>query len=140
MNIQYGCVIKQDDDGIYVVSFPDMPEAITQGETLEEALFNAAEVLNLTIEGRIDEGMEIPEPSHGEFTHILYPSARIQAALLIRFSRGDHSLAELARALETSWPSVARLEDPTHWPTLRQLDKAAKALGKKLVINLEDLY
>lgn len=139
MNIQYGCIIEKDEDGVYVVSFPDMPEAITQGETLDEALFNAVEVLTLTIEGRIEEGIEIPEPSQGEFTHKIYPSARAQSALLIRFNRGKHSLAEIARALETSWPSAARLEDPTHWPTLKQLDRAAKALGKRLVINLEDL-
>lgn len=71
------------------------------------------------------------------YYHSIYPSARAQAALLI--NRGHHYLAELARVLETSWPSAARLEYPSHWPTLKQLDRAAKALSKKLVINLEDL-
>ncbi len=138
MKIQYECIVKQDEDGIYLLSFPDMPEAITEGRTLEEALFNAAQVLTLTIEGRIAEGIEIPPPTQGEFKYQVYPSARAQAALLIKFNRGDHSVAEVARALETSWPAAARLEDPTHWPTLKQLDKAAKALGKRLVLNLED--
>jgi antitoxin HicB len=57
--------------------------------------------------------------------------------LLIRRARGDRSLAELARALETSWPSAQRLENPRHSPTLRQLEKAAAALGKRLVLALE---
>ncbi len=46
-------------------------------------------------------------------------------------------MSELAPALETSWPSAQRLEDPKHWPTLRQLEKAASALGKRLVLSFE---
>jgi antitoxin HicB len=39
--------------------------------------------------------------------------------------------------LETSWPSAKRLEDASHWPSLKTLDRAAAALGKKLVLVLE---
>ena len=69
--------------------------------------------------------------------YLIAPDARTQAALLIRRARGDRSLAELARALETSWPSAQRLESPHRSPTLRQLEKAAAALGKRLVLALE---
>jgi hypothetical protein len=36
-----------------------------------------------------------------------------------------------------TWPSAQRLENPRHSPTLRQLEKAAAALGKRLVLALE---
>ena len=65
------------------------------------------------------------------------PDAKTQAAVLIRLLRGERPISELARALETSWPSAQRLEDPKHWPSLRQLEKAATALGKRLVISFE---
>jgi antitoxin HicB len=52
-------------------------------------------------------------------------------------SGGERTLAELARVLETSWPAAKRLEDPTHWPSLKTLDRAAAALGKRLVLTLE---
>ena len=55
----------------------------------------------------------------------------------LRLARGERSLAEVARALETSWPSAKRLEDPRHYLTLKQLEKAAAALGKKLVLSFE---
>jgi antitoxin HicB len=29
------------------------------------------------------------------------------------------------------------LEDAKHWPSLKQLDKAAAALGKRLVLSME---
>jgi antitoxin HicB len=39
--------------------------------------------------------------------------------------------------METSWPAAARLEDPHHWPSLKQLERAAHAVGQKLVLSLE---
>ncbi len=139
MKIFYPAIVNHDlQDNRYLVKFYDLPEAITEGTTLEEALFNASEVLTLTLEGRIDEGIEIPQPtSKMENVYLIAPSARLQAALLIKFARANHTISEIARALETSWPAAARLEDPHHWPSLRQLERAANAIGQKLVISLE---
>lgn len=72
----------------YTVHFPDLPEAITEGETLEEAIFNASEVLTLTLEGRIEEGMEIPIPSHRKSARLITPSAKTQAALRMHWTKG----------------------------------------------------
>ena len=46
-------------------------------------------------------------------------------------------MAELARAMNTSWAAASRLGDPSHWPTLKLLDKAVRATGKRLVISVE---
>jgi antitoxin HicB len=138
MNVLYPAIFEYDrTEKRYTVRFPNLPEAITEGETLEEALFNASEVLTLTLEGRIDEGMKIPMPTHRKGAKLIAPSARAQAALLMRWAKGEHTTAEIARALNTSWPAVARLEDPHHWPNLRQLERAAAAIGQRLVISLE---
>lgn len=55
----------------------------------------------------------------------------------MRRARTDRPLADLARALDTSWPTAKRLEDPRHSPTLKQLERAAAALGKRLVLSFE---
>ncbi|MCI5148000.1 MAG: type II toxin-antitoxin system HicB family antitoxin [Candidatus Electrothrix sp. MAN1_4] len=104
MKIEYPAQIIKEEDGIFFVSFPDIEEAITQGDTLEEALFNASEVLTLTLEYRLDEGLELPDPSTitGEDMYLIPPDVKVQAALLIRKAREDKSLADLARILETS--------------------------------------
>ncbi|MGO9371243.1 MAG: type II toxin-antitoxin system HicB family antitoxin [Syntrophobacteraceae bacterium] len=137
MKIAYQAVIEEDEHGFFV-QFPDLAEAHTDGQTMVEALFNAEEVLNLTLEGRMEEGMEIPEAQEHEGGVWIYPSAQIQAALLIRRARaGRKTLAELARALETSWPSAQQLENPKHSPSLKRLDRAAAALGKRLVLSVE---
>lgn len=136
MNVLYPAKISKESDGHYFVKFLDFSEAVTDGETLDEALFNASEVLTLTLEGRMEEGMKIPKASKkGQGSHLIAPSARVQSAILFHLARQGYSKAELARALGTSWPAIQRLEDPKHWATLRQLEKAASALGKQLRID-----
>lgn len=141
MNIIYPAKITLDKkENRYLVEFYDFEEAITEGCSLEEALHNAAEVLTLTLEGRMDEKITIPKPSlRRKKAYWVAPSARVQAALLVRFSKGEKTTATLARALDTSWPVIARLENPRHWPSLRQLERAATALDKRLVLSLEPI-
>jgi antitoxin HicB len=136
MEILYPAKIVPNEDG-YFVRFFDLEEAFTDGETMEEVLFNAAEVLTLTLRGRMEEGMDVPEPSaNAENAVYVAPDAKTQAALLLKWARGERTHAELARALETSWDVAKRLEDPNRWPSLKSLDRAAAALGKRLVLSL----
>ena len=138
MDIRYPAVLEPQEGGGFFVRFVDLEGALTDGETLDEALFNAGEALSAMLGWLLDENKPIPVPSPaGAGMYLIAPDARTQAALLIHRTRGDRSLAELARALETSWPSAQRLENPRHSPTLRQLEKAAAALGKRLVLALE---
>lgn len=138
MEIRYPATIEQQPDGAWFVRFIDLPDTFTEGQSEEEALFNAAEVLSAMLAWRLDEAKEVPAPGQRiEGAHYIAPDAKTQAAMLLRLARGERSLSELARALETSWPAAKRLEDPTHWPSLKTLDRAAAALGKRLVLSLE---
>ncbi len=138
MKICYPCKIEKGSDGKYLATFPDFSETLTEGDTQEEALFNAAEALTLTLEGRAEEGLTIPFPPQIESEHMIYPSCRVQAALLVRFNRKERKIADMARSLGTSWPAASQMEDLHHWTTLRQLDKTAAILGKRLIISFED--
>ena len=121
-----------------MVQFVDLPDTFTEGHTKEEALFNATEVLSAMLAWRLDETQDVPAPSlRVKGAHYIAPDAKTQAAMLLRLARGERTLSDLARALETSWPAAKRLEDPTHWPSLKTLDRAAAALGKRLVLSLE---
>jgi len=136
MNLAYPYVVETQDGGFFV-QFVDLEEAFTEGATPEEAAFNASEVLSGILAYRLEHGDDIPVPSSANGHPVALPSASVQSALLIRHARGHRPLSELARALDTSWPSAQRLENPHHWPSLKQLDKAARALGKRLVLSIE---
>ena len=71
--------VQVDESGMYFVQFLDLSEAITEGKTLEEALFNAQEVLTLTLESRLDEGINIPDPQDAsdDQIHYIAPAARV---------------------------------------------------------------
>lgn len=138
MDIRYPATVTAQGDGTYLVKFVDLTDTFTEGQSKEEALFNAAEVLSAMLAWRLDEAKDVPAPSQGiKGAHYVAPDAKTQAAMLLRLARGERTLSDLARALETSWPAAKRLEDPTHWPSLKTLERAAAALGKRLVLTLE---
>jgi len=138
VEIRYPATVEPQNDGSFLVQFVDLPDTFTEGQTKEEALFNAGEVLSAMLAWRLDEAKDVPAPSQKvKGAYYVAPDAKTQAAMLLRLARGERSLSELARALETSWPAAKRLEDPGHWPSLKTLDRAAAALGKRLVLVLE---
>ena len=66
--LRYTVVLEpgEPDEGGFVVSVPALPEAHTQGETLEDALANAREVIGLCILARRSQGEEIPQSDAGQ--------------------------------------------------------------------------
>ena len=138
MDIRYPATVEAQKDGTFLVQFIDLTDTFTEGRTREEAMFNAAEVLSAMLAWRLDQSKLVPTPTQKvKGAHYIAPDAKTQAAILLRLARGDRTLSDLARALETSWPAAKRLEDPTHWPSLKTLDRAAAALGKRLVLAFE---
>lgn len=61
--LRYPALFKAAEEGGFVVTFPDIPEAITQGEDKEDAMLHAADVLESAIDGYIEDGIPIPAPS-----------------------------------------------------------------------------
>ncbi|MBF0499512.1 MAG: type II toxin-antitoxin system HicB family antitoxin [Candidatus Riflebacteria bacterium] len=139
MKIEFSALFEPQKEGGFTVTFPDIPEAITEGDTMEEAIFNAQEILTGCLEQRIEdsENIPLPEVRKGKHFYSVSPSAAVQSAILVRLSKNGKSLADIARALGTSWPAVQRLENPKHSPTLKQLERAAAALGKRLILSFE---
>jgi predicted RNase H-like HicB family nuclease len=62
--MEYIAYLHKDRGSDYGVSFPDFPGCITAGRTLEEASRMAGEALALHIEGMIEDGEAVPEPSN----------------------------------------------------------------------------
>ncbi len=135
MKLIYPAQLSKAEDGI-TIAFRDFPEAISAAYSYDEALHNASEVLSLILESKLEEGAAIPEPSPPEEgEEIIAPDAGTQAAVLFHLTRKGRSLSDIARAMGTSWAAVQRLENPKHSPTLKQLERAAATLGKRLVIE-----
>ena len=133
----YPARIWQEDE-VYYVQFLDLPNGFTYGNTLEEAKEMAADVLTALLSSALEHSEPIPEPGRGgEDVYLIAPEATVQAAILLRMARGERSEEEVAREIGTTLQAYHKMESTaTAAVTLVNLQKAAKALGKELVIEL----
>lgn len=56
----YIALVREEAPGAFSVFFPDVPEAITQGDTMDEAIVNAADALSAALEAYLSRGREWP--------------------------------------------------------------------------------
>ena len=136
----YPARLKKDKAGFYLVTFPDFPEAATDGETMEESLHNAADALEEAIAGRINRGDTVPRPGPVKTRQRRVPvpaQIAVKAALYMAVKDAGIKNTELARRLGADEKEVRRLLDPHHRSKLPRLEAALGALGKKLVIGVE---
>jgi len=61
--IDFKVLLEPDEDGGYVVVCPSIPGCYSQGNTVEEALANIREAIELCLEEMADNGEEFPNPS-----------------------------------------------------------------------------
>ena len=63
MNLPYRMeIVKDQTEGGFVVSYPDLPGCISCGETIERAVKNAEEAKGIWLKTALEEGVEIYEP------------------------------------------------------------------------------
>jgi len=58
-NYRFQVVIEQDEDGYYIADVPALSGCHCQGRTVEEALANVREVIELCVQECLEEGKEI---------------------------------------------------------------------------------
>ncbi|MBP9654101.1 MAG: type II toxin-antitoxin system HicB family antitoxin [Rhodocyclaceae bacterium] len=122
-------------DGGFVVTCRDVPEVVTQGETIEEALLEAEGALEAAIEMRIEDGLDIPAPSakkKSEHLAGLPVGTAMKAALYLAMREQNVSKAELARRLGLDEKEARRMLDPKHGTKVPALERALHALGKRI--------
>jgi len=95
-----------------VITFPDVPEAITQGETIEECISQASDALEEAVVGRIHACEEIPLPSASQAGQYLIPvpaQTAFKAALYEEVRSQGMNKVELAARLGIDEKEVRRL-------------------------------
>lgn len=132
-------VILTPDDGTVLVTFPDVPEAITFGMDEGEALLNAIDALETGLSFYVDARKPLPvasQPAAGQKT--VSPSALECAKLGVYQAMTEQGIkkAELARRLGWHMPQVDRLFDLNHASRLDQIEAAASALGRHVVVSI----
>lgn len=135
----YPVVLEKAAEGGYVVSFPDVPEALTQGEDEAEALMRAPDALETALEFYVEEGRPLPRPRRSRRgQRLVQPPAIACMKLGVYDAMQEQHVrkTDLARRLGWHLMQVDRLLDLQHSSRIDQLEAALGALGRKLLVRV----
>jgi antitoxin HicB len=130
-----------DRRGNVVVTFPDVPEVVTQGRGQADALAMAEEALGLALLAYLGSGRPLPKrrAKNRELVEVsVAPDVAAKLAVLESFIAAGITKSELARRIGKDEKEVRRILDPKHATKLPALTAALRALGKRLVVGVAE--
>ena len=138
MRYAYPCVLTPEEGGGFFVRFPDVPGALTCGEDREEALVMAEDALAVALAGYVQQQRDIPRPSpvkKGQEIVTLPPLVAAKLALYTAMRQQGVTKVALAARLGLSESVVRRLVNPDYRSHISQVEKALRAVGRKLAVE-----
>lgn len=134
----YPVILEAQPEGGFVVTFADVPEAITQGEDEDEALLYAVDALETALSFYVEARRPLPSPSAADGRPTVCPSALECAKLGVYQAMTEQGIrkAELARRLGWHLPQVDRLFDLKHASRFDQIEAAARVLGRRIEVRV----
>jgi antitoxin HicB len=135
----YPATLTPDPDGGFTVTFRDVPEAITEGDSREEALLRAEDALESALAMYIAAKEPLPAPSKAEAGEEVVPLSALgmaKTALYDAMREQGVGRAELARRLRWHLPQVNRVLDPRHASRMEHVEAALAVLGLRLIVDV----
>lgn len=137
----YPCRLTAGEDGRLLVTFPDLPEAATDGADKAEAMAEAADCLTSALAFRLKHKEALPAPSpvkRGQHQVAPDPTVALKVALHRIAAERGLSVADIARQLGISHSEARRLFDPFYLSKIDKLSNALAALGHGVAIAVHD--
>jgi antitoxin HicB len=124
-------------EGGFTATFPDVPEAITEGGTEAETSARAEDALVTALSFYTDDNKPLPRPSpaKGRPIAVVPPLVAAKLALHDAMLAAGLSNVELARRLGLDEKAVRRLRDPLHRSHIGQVEAALRQFGKRLEVR-----
>jgi antitoxin HicB len=126
----------------FIVTVPDIPEVVTEGDSIAEATEYAIDAIELVLGEYIRRQAGIPRASKRRGRHVrtveLPLLTQAKLSLYSAMQASGVRKANLARRLGVSKPQVERLLDLSHGSRLEQIEQAFRALNKRLELSVQD--
>lgn len=138
MRLSYPFKVRKED-GEFIVSFPDVPEALTGADSKEEAIDLAQDALIAALRGYIDDRRDIPVPSDsGKYFAVLSPLEAGKLALYIAMREEGVSNVALGKRLGIVEGAVRRMLDLDHGTKIETIyDALDRVFHYRLVTSME---
>lgn len=136
--LAYPVHLEPAEEGGFVVTFPDVPEVVTQGEDEADALVWALDALETALEVYLDEKRRVPYPSAPDGRPVVVLPVVAAGKVILHNTMIDAGKrkADLARMLNLSPTVVDRLLSLRHKSRIEQIETALAVFGKKLVVDV----
>lgn len=139
MHYAYPYELEVAPDGV-TLTFPDVPGAITCGDTEADAVARAEDALVSMLAALVDDGAPVPVPSRpdGRPVAIVPLLEAAKMALHSAMLAGKVSNVDLAHRLGVNEKAVRRLRDPLHRSHIGQVTDALRMLGQRVGLEVMD--
>lgn len=135
----YPAIFTREEDGRYSVLFRDIPEALTCGDSLDDAKEMAQDALITAMDFYFEDRRIVPMPSRPKKSDVLIelPDGVFAKVLLLNeLVEQNVSNADLARRIFVKPQEVQRIVDLSHNTKIDTISKALQAIGKRLIISV----
>src|SRR4051794_17632822 len=139
MAFGYRYALQRQSNGWWLVRFPGIPEALTEGQTKEKARANALDCVVAALEGYMKAGKPLPRvgAGHSGADRAVLPSlVTAKLAVYETMRARGWSKSNLARELGMSENAVRRLLDLRHSSHMWIIDEALAKMDAELSIDL----
>lgn len=139
--MDYPVELTPDDNDTVLVTFPDVPGAITYGEDEAEALAHAVDALETILSALIVDRCDIPFPSPVRGRKTVSPTllGALKVSIYRAMRQRGWRKADLARAMGLNPRQIDRLLNLRHASTVAQLEQALLVCGQRAEIETRDL-
>ena len=140
VNFSYPVSVQSNNEGGFIATFPDVPEANTEAWDLDELKTNAQDALITAIDFYIEDHRQFPSPSkgrNGDMVIDLPASVDIKILLLNLMVSHNVRPVDLARKMRVKPQKINRIIDVRHATKIDTIQKAIKALGRDLEFKLK---
>lgn len=136
--MRYAVTLTPDDHETWLVTVPDLPEAVTFGDDREDALARAIDAIETALRGFIEAREPIPHPRTKGKLGVTLPALTIAKIGLYEAMRADGiGKAALARKLGVALPQIDRLLDLRHHSRMDAVERALNALNRTLTVSVQ---
>lgn len=142
MRYAYPCLLESEHEagfeGVFNVSFPDVPGALTFGHGKTEALMMAEDVLAIMLADYVERDKDLPVPSPlvaGQELVAVPPMAAAKLSIYTAMRQQGVTKKLLAEQLAISDATADKLLVPDRYSPWSQITRALELLGRKLVVE-----
>jgi antitoxin HicB len=137
--MSYPYEIQEDEAGFFLLTFPDVPEAGTDGATRREAEDGALDSLLAALGGYIELRRDLPAPGRKRRAGKVVLPPLVAAKLALYQAMRDEGVTqvELGRRTGRDQKDIRRLLDLDHRSHIGLVEDALEHLGRRLVVSVE---